>query len=309
MRSDRIGRDIIFHKPYRVIVPKEGEEDSHIPIQQNGTTWYTDGSKTEQSTGAGATNRDPDCEISINLGNYATVFQAEITAISACTQEMTRRSYTNKRIQIISDSQAALKALGAVEIHSQALVGVLKLDDNTLDVERQIIQVQSFVVHPDYEGGVNPNDIALLKLSSPVTYNKLVQPISLPGKEEETSGEVVLSGWGSTGGIIFPSMPNNLQKVNIPIVEINECKSALDALLSSGTSPLDLKANICTGPLTGGISACSGDSGGPLASKQGVIGVVSWGVMPCGSAGAPSVYTKVSHYVDWIEKNVDEPLA
>ncbi|KAJ8961350.1 hypothetical protein NQ318_014593 [Aromia moschata] len=121
MRSDRIGRDIIFHKPYRVIVPKEGEEDSHIPIQQNGTTWYTDGSKTEQSTGAGATNRDPDCEISINLGNYSTVFQAEITAISACAQEMTRTSYTNKRIQIISDSQAALKALGAVEIHSQVV--------------------------------------------------------------------------------------------------------------------------------------------------------------------------------------------
>ncbi|KAJ8934893.1 hypothetical protein NQ318_007062 [Aromia moschata] len=41
---------------------------------------------------------------------------AEITAISACAQEMT---YTNKRIQIISDSQAALKALGVVEIHSQ----------------------------------------------------------------------------------------------------------------------------------------------------------------------------------------------
>ncbi|KAJ8958459.1 hypothetical protein NQ318_002248 [Aromia moschata] len=35
--------------------------------------------------------------------------------------EMTRRSYTNKRIQIISDSQAALKTLGAVEIHSQVV--------------------------------------------------------------------------------------------------------------------------------------------------------------------------------------------
>ncbi|KAJ8937979.1 hypothetical protein NQ318_015476 [Aromia moschata] len=122
-KSDRIGRDIVFHKPYRVIIPKEGEEDrSHTPVQQNGTIWYTDGSKTEQSTGEGATNRDPGCEISINLGNYATVFQAEITPISGCAQEMTRRSYTNKRIQIISDSQAALKALGAVEIHSQAIL-------------------------------------------------------------------------------------------------------------------------------------------------------------------------------------------
>ncbi|KAJ8950108.1 hypothetical protein NQ318_017833 [Aromia moschata] len=98
-----------------------GQEDSHIPVQQNGTISYTDGSKTEQSTGAGATNRDPGCEISMNLGNFATVFQAEITAVSACAQEMTRRSYINKRIQIISDSQAALKALGAVEIHSQVV--------------------------------------------------------------------------------------------------------------------------------------------------------------------------------------------
>ncbi|KAJ8950198.1 hypothetical protein NQ318_003189 [Aromia moschata] len=124
MRSDRIGRDIVFHKSYRVIVPNEGEEDrSHTPVQQNGTIWYTDGSKTGQSTGAGTTNRDPGCEISINLGNLATVFQAEITAIAACAQEMIRRSYTKKRIQIISDSQAALKALGAVEIHSQWMRG------------------------------------------------------------------------------------------------------------------------------------------------------------------------------------------
>ncbi|KAJ8960073.1 hypothetical protein NQ318_009515 [Aromia moschata] len=97
MRSDRIGRDIIFHKPYRM------------------------GPKPNKVLERGATNRDSDCEISINLGSYATVFQAEITAISACAQEMTRRSYTNKRIQIISDSQAALKALGAVEIHSQVV--------------------------------------------------------------------------------------------------------------------------------------------------------------------------------------------
>ncbi|KAJ8958727.1 hypothetical protein NQ318_016455 [Aromia moschata] len=76
-----------------------------------------DGSKTKQGTPADAINRDPGCEICINLRNSATVFQA---AISACAQ-MIIMSYTNKRIQIISDSQAALKALGAVEIHSQAV--------------------------------------------------------------------------------------------------------------------------------------------------------------------------------------------
>ncbi|KAJ8956686.1 hypothetical protein NQ318_014041 [Aromia moschata] len=66
MRSNKIGR--VFHKPYRVIIPNEREEDKrHMSIQQNGTIWYTDRSKTEQNTGAGATNRDLGCEISINL--------------------------------------------------------------------------------------------------------------------------------------------------------------------------------------------------------------------------------------------------
>ncbi|KAJ8961408.1 hypothetical protein NQ318_014654 [Aromia moschata] len=89
MRSNRIGRVIVFHKPYRVIISNEGEEDKiHMPVQPNGTIWYTDGSKTEQSTGAGTTNRDSECEISINMRNSATIFQAEITAISACAQEM-----------------------------------------------------------------------------------------------------------------------------------------------------------------------------------------------------------------------------
>lgn len=64
-----------------------------------------------------------------------------------------------------------------------------------------------------------------------------------------------------------------------------------------------------------GIESClfcskffSGDSGGPLVkyTEGGVeqCGIVSWGIVPCGSAGAPSVYTGVSHFVDWIEETM-----
>lgn len=31
-----------------------------------------------------------------------------------------------------------------------------------------------------------------------------------------------------------------------------------------------------------------------------VVGVVSWAFMPCGKRGKPSVYTRVSAYIDWI---------
>lgn len=54
-----------------------------------------------------------------------------------------------------------------------------------------------------------------------------------------------------------------------------------------------------------------GDSGGPLASKndEGVhelVGVASWGVIPCGRKGAPSVFVKVSDFIDWINSTIAE---
>lgn len=55
-----------------------------------------------------------------------------------------------------------------------------------------------------------------------------------------------------------------------------------------------------------------GDSGGPLvqgtAPNEILIGVVSWGFTPCGSAGAPSgVYKRVSAYLDWIYQHSGIP--
>lgn len=94
-------------------------------------------------------------------------------------------------------------------------------------------------------------------------------------------------------------------------------------------NPLDEETHICTGPITGGVAACSGDSGGPLVlhivkdanttkydSNEGVIvedynnstvvllGIVSWGMTPCGEEGAPTIHTKVASYLDFINKHI-----
>lgn len=52
--------------------------------------------------------------------------------------------------------------------------------------------------------------------------------------------------------------------------------------------------------------ACQGDSGGPLQYFTGksstlarIVGVVSFGIS-CGTE-LPSVYTRIAHYLDWIE--------
>ncbi|MBZ5796184.1 RNAse HI domain-containing protein, partial [Burkholderia contaminans] len=82
-------------------------------------TWYTDGSKTQQGTGAGIYNETEKLQYSIPLGKYTSVFQAEVYAILHCAKENITRSYTNKRIDILSDSQAALKAITNPKVTSR----------------------------------------------------------------------------------------------------------------------------------------------------------------------------------------------
>jgi hypothetical protein len=67
---------------------------------------------------------------------------------------------------------------------------------------------------------------------------------------------------------------------------------------------------ICAGLEQGGQDNCQGDSGGPLVAEgkeaePRQIGVVSWGDQ-CAVAKAYGVYTRVSHYADWIQRHVGQ---
>lgn len=155
-------------------------------------------------------------------------------------------------------------------------------------------------------GGVAPDDLVLVALVSSLTFSATIQPIQLPLEGHiPLDGETgVLSGWGSTaptGG----GAANELQSIVLTKLDIDICRAAITALGLNGNLVDD--TNFCTGPLEDTISACSGDSGGPIV--QGTLGariltgIVSWGITPCGTVGAPSgVFKQVSLYRDWIEE-------
>lgn len=73
---------------------------------------------------------------------------------------------------------------------------------------------------------------------------------------------------------------------------------------------IDDKIQIFAGSRDKVGNTCSGDSGGPLLAVsqwnkkvKNVVGVTSFG-KGCGFKGLPGIYTRVSHYLPWIEENV-----
>ena len=91
-------------------------------IERGGLIWYTDGSKTNKSTGAGVYCHGTRRKHSFSLGQYTTVFQAEVYAIKACIMENLVRNYRNRNIYILSGSQAKLKALDNHQINSKLVL-------------------------------------------------------------------------------------------------------------------------------------------------------------------------------------------
>jgi hypothetical protein len=88
------------------------------PLAVKGLVWFTDGSRTAEGTGTGVYGQSVNRRLSVSLGKYATVFQAEVYAILACVQETDKQDRPEKYVSICSDSQAALKALQAVKTTS-----------------------------------------------------------------------------------------------------------------------------------------------------------------------------------------------
>jgi hypothetical protein len=84
------------------------------PPVVKGFVWFTDGSKTNEGTGAGIYGQTVGRRLSFSVGRYATVFQAEIHAILACVYEIQFKSRPEKYTSICSDSQLALKPLQAI---------------------------------------------------------------------------------------------------------------------------------------------------------------------------------------------------
>nr|XP_057917979.1 chymotrypsin-like protease CTRL-1 [Doryrhamphus excisus] len=170
---------------------------------------------------------------------------------------------------------------------------------NPQEVSRTVSQV---IVHADYNNVTFENDIALFKLSSPVTYNNYIRPVCMASSNSQFHNGTMCwaTGWGRLGA----DQPNvafeRLQEVRIPVIGNRQCGCSYSLL------PHDITSNmLCAGEEGRGI--CQGDSGGPVQCKQGSrwiqAGITSFGV-PCANRGFPEVFARVSFFQNWITEQV-----
>ena len=81
------------------------------------------------------------------------------------------------------------------------LVFVVTGDHNLNGQEgyEQNIPIEKIIKHPDYAPHANYDyDLALIKLQSPLTYNKRVRPVCLPEFDFLSGTECFVTGWGHT---------------------------------------------------------------------------------------------------------------
>jgi len=102
----------------------------------------------------------------------------------------------------------------------------------------------------------------------------------------------VAIGWGVTDTSYGSPI---LLKTEVDVVSNFQCREAMGERIK--------EAMVCAGAK--GKDTCQGDSGGPLLSRRTnndsytALGITSWG-QGCARPGTFGVYTRISHYLEWI---------
>ncbi|XP_065204411.1 serine protease snake-like [Planococcus citri] len=190
------------------------------------------------------------------------------------------------------------------------LLGALNKFPTKDDPQRKVYSIVKVYNHPNYKSSSYYHDISLFQLNTTVEFSPYVRPACLYTSNTDSliNTRASITGWGGTGAAEKPS--DKLLKATIMVVDHQNCTKCQEkrAKLERG---YDSNTMICAGDTEKGRDTCLGDSGGPLqipipnaSCMWNVIGVTSFGPGNCGNNQEPSVYTKVSYSLDWIQSIV-----
>ncbi|XP_073819839.1 venom protease-like [Musca autumnalis] len=187
------------------------------------------------------------------------------------------------------------------------MVRLGELDYNTTDDDAAPVDfsIASYKIHEEYDDVTRFHDIAVVRLNATVKFNDYIVPACLPLVDGRDFRQFLAAGWGALKD--FGKMATHLQKVKLDNFNDATCLEKIDTRVVS----INTTIQMCAGSFYYERDTCTGDSGGPLFVDHPdysclflVLGVTSYGEGGCANKGLPAFYTRVSAYVDWIEKQV-----
>ncbi|XP_039502508.1 trypsin delta [Drosophila santomea] len=152
-----------------------------------------------------------------------------------------------------------------------------------------LVSVKSIIIHPQYNRSNHQNDVAVLKLSHPLSFSDTIQKIPLAEKDPPTGTMALSTGWGLDSIWL---RPQQLRGVEISIRLRTVCKWKYPDMFDE---------DICAGRIGKGV--CKGDSGGPLVVDRQLVGIASrTGNYFCYASG---LFVSVAYYRNWILKAIE----
>ncbi|CAF1300336.1 unnamed protein product [Rotaria magnacalcarata] len=210
---------------------------------------------------------------------------------------------SNSHILTAAHCTQPLKSASSIRVY----VGSISLSSTA-----QIRDVSKIYNHPSYSKLTYLNDIAILKLSTPLNIGQAgVDLVCLPNvsrailasEEYPNAGiNLIAIGWGA--------QTEHSQTASSTLRQVSVQSIASTSTYCRNVNLYDSSKRFCAGVMpTGGKDTCQGDSGGPLlmftsSNIWEQVGITSVGY-GCGRPNYPGIYTRVAAYQSWINATMN----
>lgn len=157
-------------------------------------------------------------------------------------------------------------------------------------------RIQNISIH-NYTGSIN--DLAVIKLQNRIIFGPTKDHIDMFGSGEEIkNGSIATAiGWGNLDS--NGTSAKQLQSIKMVVIDEETCTDTF-------TKKVNLEGRICASDFGRTQSICNGDPGSPLVVDGKLAGVATDANTNCTSWPVPNVFTEVSQYREWIDKQVLE---
>ncbi|XP_046973637.1 uncharacterized protein LOC124540217 [Vanessa cardui] len=171
----------------------------------------------------------------------------------------------------------------------------------------EVIPILEIYFYPGYNPKTLKDNLCLLRLTRQLKFrrrqknikkinfdrNEFNLPLNTPG--------ITVVGWGARehSSIIGNPWKNKLSEAVLDFYPLRECQEVYSRQYVT-------KNNFCAGFFSRGGGACNRDVGGPGIIYGKLLGVISFGSPVCGMPDAPTVFTKLGFYSDWIEEIMEQ---